>query len=127
MTHYGGNPFYCSYIPPGPIVIPAALGLYRLTVIGGNTAGTIWNGDANGGSHIFMPANVGDSLDFDHTGADIVLYYWDWYPWDNNPANTMTVDLYSENTTATPEPSTVGLLGTGLLSIAGFLRRKLRP
>jgi hypothetical protein len=121
-----GNPFYCNYIPPGPVVIPAAPGLYRVQVVDVTQSGAIWDGDANGGSHIYMPTTLGGTLDFEHTGADIVFYYWDWYPWDNDPAAFVTVDLYSENMTATPEPSTVGLLGAGILSIAGLVRRKLR-
>jgi PEP-CTERM motif len=119
-----GNPFYCSYVPPGPVAIPAAPGLYTVKVVDVTQSGAIWNGDANGGSHIYMPTTLGGTLDFEHTGPDIVFYYWDWYPWDNDPSAHVTVDLYSHST---PEPSTAGLLGAGLLSIAGFLRRKLRP
>ncbi len=105
-----GNPFYCSYIPPGPLVIPADPGRYRVTVVGfGPVAysGAIWNGDASGGSHIYMPATLGGSLDFDHTGADMVFYYWDWYPYDNSPAYSVTFQLFSLNS-APAAPTNLG-------------------
>ncbi|HVP53970.1 MAG TPA: PEP-CTERM sorting domain-containing protein [Candidatus Eisenbacteria bacterium] len=121
------NPFYCTYIPPGPVVIPASPGPYRATVsvapgLTFYSAGVIWNGDANSGSSMLLPTTPGASVDFNHTGADIVFYYWDWYPWDNSPSWGEQIQLYRENT---PEPGTLMMFGTGLLALVGAFRRKL--
>lgn len=47
----------------------------------------------------------------------------------NSPVTTMSttgniVYNYTPNTAATPEPSSIALLGTGLLGFAGVLRKR---
>jgi hypothetical protein len=45
----------------------------------------------------------------------------------NNPNDVDHFGSVSINATTTPEPSSLALLGTGVLSLAGFVRRKLIP
>lgn len=48
------------------------------------------------------------------------------YSFIDNPGSNGSFDAVYDYTTVTPEPGTLLLLGTGLASLAGILRRKLR-
>lgn len=95
-----GNPFYCiSPIPPGPYFIDPALTPYgryavRTIACNGGANANVWYGDASGGSRFYISGQVGHITEFEHTFGQIVLYAWDWYVWDNDVNNTMTVELW---------------------------------
>jgi hypothetical protein len=91
------NPYYCSYIAPGPIHIPAPSGRYRVVrtqVLNPDDAGgvRVWDGDATGGTQY----NPGPGpVEFLHNFGEITLYYNDWYPFDNSPAIASVIEVYS--------------------------------
>lgn len=85
----GGNPYSCITVPPGPIHIDAAPGLYRVEAVevyegdtGGGGGMVVWSGDDTSGTE-YYPA--GQSVEFEHESGQITLYYNDWYAGDNDP------------------------------------------
>jgi len=92
------NPYYCTYVAPGPIHIPAAPGRYRAVrtqiLNPSDDAGgvKVWDGDSSGGVQ-YNPAS--GPVEFDHQLGEITLYYHDWYPFDNNPSIGSVVEIYS--------------------------------
>lgn len=96
------NPYYGNRIPPGPHFIDAAPGHYRITVLEVGPGGWAnshvgWSGDSGSGTLIGIPTEVGQSTTFEHTFGQIVLYAYDWYPWDNPPENWTKVSLDAAN------------------------------
>jgi hypothetical protein len=120
-----GNPYYCpGPFPPGPIFLDVAVGEYE-AIAAIPTSVAIWNGDATGGIR-YEPFGPGGNgiVDFTNTSGHIVLYYWDWYVYDNPDTTFSFVDLYRVQP-AVPEPSALILLLTTLLAVA-FVTR-MRP
>jgi hypothetical protein len=118
-----GNPYDCSYISPGPIFINAAPGEYRVAIEDktGGVSANLWSGDALGGTRYYLDnLSIGSSVDINHTYGQIVLYAWDWNPYDNPSSSTMTVSLYK----TVPEPSLLLLLGMGLGGVTLVAWRK---
>jgi hypothetical protein len=115
----GGDPYFCSYIAPGPIHINAVPGRYRVQVVYVNNAASgggglaVWDGDATGG---IQYSTGGATLDFDHKFGQITLYYNDWYPYDNDPTAYTVANLIQLSilggpltiTTTSLPPGTVG-------------------
>lgn len=87
------NPYYGTFISPGPIFINANPGRYQLVVVSG-TGCCAWSGDATGGTFLAAGKNQGDIVELDHLYGQIALYFWDWYPWDNDPNNQTTISVY---------------------------------
>lgn len=92
----GGNPYFCTTIPPGPIHIDAEPGQYRVDVNQINNPGAggggvqVWSGDASGGIQ-FTPGTTG--VTFPHAAGQITLYYNDWVASDNDPTAWTIVTL----------------------------------
>ena len=92
----GGNPYFCTTIPPGPIHIDAEPGQYRVDVIQINNAAAggggvqVWSGDSAGGVQ-FTPGATG--VTFPHSSGQITLYYNDWVASDNDPTAWTIVTL----------------------------------
>ncbi len=126
---YIKNPYHSNNSSAGPYFIDAAPGHYKvdLMAIGDWAAyAYAWSGTADAGTSYYLGTTVGTSTEFDHNVGQIVLYTYDWWPWDNPPQNWSTFQLSMEaGSTPVPEPSTFILLGAGLASL-GFCRRKFR-
>ena len=90
---------------------------------GNNTQGTSTNLFAGGvaggfdvaGSYTFTGVNAGDELQWSMAGTN--------YDSDNRLIGTLSLDQTSA-VTATPEPASLALLGTGLLGVIGVARRR---
>jgi hypothetical protein len=82
-------------------------------------AGTYWLTLANGvgGGGVFWQENDGPSAAYAN---------YPFYNYYGNVASETFQILGSEDSTATPEPSSFLLLGSGLAGLAGLLKRKLR-
>jgi hypothetical protein len=88
-----GNPYFCpGPFAPGPIFVSAPPGQYRIvdTTV---SHMAVWVGNQAGGTRI-EPG--GGTVDLTvTTGQQIVLYYWDWYVYDNPDTDFTVVELYS--------------------------------
>jgi len=120
------NPYVCpTALPPGPFYINVPAGDYRLTAISFGSAGPgniyLWDGDASSGTSLATPRVLDGTLDFTHTIGQIVLYDYDWFPFDNNPLESTTLRLETQSAADTPEPGTIGLITVGLV---GFVFRR---
>lgn len=131
VTPSSGNPYFCSYESPGPIVIDATPGDYEVVTVGLSPvccgSPNVWAGNASGGVRYPIESVLNSTVNFDLISGQIVLYAWDWYPFDNNPSISTTVALYS-TASATPEPSSFVLLETaiGLMAALLWLKRRSR-
>lgn len=89
------NPYYCTYVAPGPVHLSAAPGRYRIVFLdapGANEPGSdAWSGDASTGTFIELDKR---GATFNHTSGDITLFYNDWYPWDNDTNIETAMALY---------------------------------
>jgi hypothetical protein len=99
-----GNPYNNVQVSPGPYHINASPGKYYLVTTGFNPGhyapgASVWSGDASSGTRIGLSAAVGARTDFTLTHGEIVLYAWDWYPWDNDPQAISYYDLYKVSAT----------------------------
>lgn len=101
-----GNPFGCVGPAPGPIVVAATPGKYRVvttsfTVNGGNPR--VWAGTASSGVGYYLSTGIGSKVEFTvSAGSSVVLFTYDWYAYDNDPAATTTVQLFRLPTTCNP-------------------------
>jgi hypothetical protein len=87
------NPNFGNVIPPGPLFIPAPAGRYRFIVNSGAGC-SIWSGDATQGTWHATGHNPGEIVTLNHTNGQIALYYWDWFPQDNDPKIQTTISVY---------------------------------
>jgi hypothetical protein len=87
------NPFFGNLIPPGPVFINATPGQYKLVVEAGAGCG-VWSGDASRGTFLVTGHNPSEIVTFTQAFGQIVLYYWDWYPYDNDPNVRTTIAVY---------------------------------
>jgi len=122
------NPYACpTALPPGPYIIDLPSGDYEITLTSGVPGNDyIWDGDASSGISFLAPIVLGASEDFIHSAGPIALYWYDWYPFDNDPTinSTFTISTVPE----APEPGTWTLVITGLAACAfGRYRPKHRP
>ena len=78
------NPYFGNLIAPGPIFINATPGQYKFVVEAG-TGCHVWSGDASRGTFLVPGPSPAEIVTFAHTFGQIALYYWDWYPYDNDP------------------------------------------
>jgi hypothetical protein len=95
------NPYlYPTNLPPGPIVVSGLpAGRYRFVIEGfGPTRSPVlvWYGGPAGPATFFWLniATVGSTTEFFYGGGDFLLYWHDWYPWDNDPLTFTDVALY---------------------------------
>jgi hypothetical protein len=96
------NPYYNVQVSPGPYYIDASPGKYYVVTTGNGAhpaGGSLWSGDASSGTHYGLDVTPGSRVDFTHTHGQIVLYAWDWYPWDNDPTWVTYFDLYKVSDT----------------------------
>jgi hypothetical protein len=101
--------------------------VFTTGVVSGNT----WTGGsititAVGGATLFSGAFTGGTI---VSGGGITTYIGNLACFGCGSAQIVSVLLpggLSGNTIVTPEPGTLGLLGTGLVGLAGIVRRKLR-
>ena len=99
----GTGAFFCTSAPVGTHLVPGSYTfVYDVTV----------TGTPNGSGIVPLP-----------TSSDIKAYYTD-SAGDNGGLTSMGID--TQDTPAVPEPGSLALLGTGLVSIAGLIRRKLK-
>jgi hypothetical protein len=85
------------------------------------TGGGYWIDEANGDDdQLYLSAGIGyaNGTNFFDIGSNDTLYVW-----NNNGIGTNGV---SYSLASTPEPGSLLLLGSGLLSLAGRLRRKVK-
>ena len=92
-----GNPFFCpGPFAPGPIFITVPPGRYRIA--DSTPSGVaVWVGDEVSGTR-YNP--IGGTIDVTLTRGKIVLYYWDWYVYDNPDTISTTVSVYKLPSTA---------------------------
>ncbi len=104
-----GNPYYCNYIAPGPYFINAPPGEYRVEVVeaSGGGGAAVFSGDSSGGTKFIAPVT------FYHSSGQIVLYWHDWYPWDNSDTIYEILALY--RITADPLKISTGQLPNGVV------------
>src|SRR5258706_355067 len=79
------NPYFGNVISPGPVFIKAPPGRYEFVVMSGAGC-SIWSGDATQGSWHATGHNSEEVITLNHTNGQIALYYWDWFPSDNDPS-----------------------------------------
>lgn len=100
-----GNPYHSSgvYYEQGPYFIDAIPGRYRITTVElgpqGGGAGGVWSGDSNAGTFTHVRETVNESIEIDHTFGQIVLFTYDWYPFDNSDQMWEKVELVRLETT----------------------------
>jgi hypothetical protein len=93
----------------GPVtwtLVTLANGTHNYT-LAGSVTGTWYNGTTVQGATVQLTINTGKGF--------------------FNGQTTISSGDTNITTTATPEPGTLGLLGTGLIGIAAMVRRKLKP
>jgi hypothetical protein len=112
------NPYACpAALPPGPYIIDLPAGDYEITLTSGVPGNDyIWDGDASSGISFAAPNVLGASEDFIHSAGPIALYWYDWYPYDNDPTTNSTFQI--STVPQTPEPGTWTLVITGLAACA---------
>ena len=89
------NPYACpTALPPGPYIIDLPSGDYEITLTAGVPGNDyIWDGDASSGISFAAPNVLGASEDFIHSAGPIALYWYDWYPYDNDPSINSTFTI----------------------------------
>jgi len=93
------------------------LWFHRSTVFSDELGGGIIIKTANG---ISLAADFQPSNTVGNGGVAMAALF------SGNSLTVGTAELSASSRVATPEPGTLGLLGTGLFSLAGIARRKLR-
>lgn len=94
-----GNPYKSTgvYYETGPYFIDAVPGTYRITTVEvgpeGAGNGGVWRGDMNSGMFNYVKGIVNESIEIDHTFGQIVLFAWDWVPYDNSDQKWVKVEL----------------------------------
>jgi len=122
------NPYTCpGAIAPGAYIIDLPAGDYEITLTAGVPGNDyIWDGNASSGISFAAPNVLGASVDFIHSAGPIALYWYDWYPYDNDPTINSTFQL--STLPQAPEPGTWTLVITGLAVCAfGRWHPKHRP
>ena len=71
------------------------------------------------------PASRGGALDSVETGVPAAFYTINVTNWSTPSRNNCTLTGDCQSTTKIPEPQSLVLVGSGLLSMAGYLRRRL--
>src|SRR5262249_42728171 len=98
------DPYFCvDTLGPGPFYINAVPGQYRVVVVSAANGGAnaaVWSGDtSHADAHSGLPPCPGFSFNFTHSFGQIVLYAFDWAPFDNSPSQFTVVSLYQLSTT----------------------------
>ena len=122
------NPYACpGALAPGAYIIDLPSGDYEITLTAGVPGNDyIWDGNASSGISFLAPNVLGASVDFIHSAGPIALYWYDLYPYDNDPSINSTFQL--STLPQAPEPGTWTLVITGLAVCAfGRWHPKHRP
>jgi hypothetical protein len=107
------NPYFCiDPLGPGPYFINVPPGRYEVVTVSSNLQGgnpVVWDGNASSGVSAPLSYVPGSVVMLNHTFGQIVLFQFDWYPYDNDPNHWIIVSLYQLNTSGSLGITTTSL------------------